>query len=281
MKDLTPTKNQDLCGAEVFESRSKKHDVLKIVLCIMLALSVIANIVLLLTPTEQPSQQSSQQKIEGKGFDSPQKAVLAYLDAFRKGDVDEMVATFAVESYIENFDLEQYIRKYPTINFSLNIPLPNNNAYCQGINEYGRQYEVSHCIRLGYFELIGIEYIQTHFFSPNGDEGRKEIEAIIDQLNAPDLAKKLSEMEVGNVLTVEDFDCDQQDYEKALSLRTVYLAADEICDVAVELEFDGEAYYFHMQTAKINGKWYNVTTSSVLGIMLGDINGQTGGFAKR
>ena len=37
-------------------------------------------------------------QFEGNGFSSPEAAITAYAEAFRNGDVDEMIATFAIES---------------------------------------------------------------------------------------------------------------------------------------------------------------------------------------
>ncbi len=43
-------------------------------------------------------------KFEGDGFDSPEAAVMAYVEAFIAGDVTAMLSTFAIESYIDNTD---------------------------------------------------------------------------------------------------------------------------------------------------------------------------------
>ena len=264
------------CGAEVPKLPPKKPFPFKIVLCIALALSVIVNIVLFLLPSSS-SHQSFPQQIEGKGFSSPEAAITAYIEAFRNGDVDEMVSTFAIESYIECFNLEHYIKKYNGILIGNNILLPNSNAHTEGINKYGRLYEVSRYVRLDYLELIGIEYNNPYNLR-NDDKG---IEDLIRQLNASDLGKKLSQMKIGDTLTEEYFDYDKYTYNRQIDSMRSYLNVADLRDIAVELEIGGEEYYLFMLTANINGKWYNITTSSPLGRLVGDINSPSSGFLKR
>lgn len=47
--------------------------------------------------------------IESRGYKSPEDAAKAYLEAFMNNDIDQMLSTFAVETYVKNFDLEKYV----------------------------------------------------------------------------------------------------------------------------------------------------------------------------
>ena len=40
-------------------------------------------------------------RFEGEGYESPEEAVAAYLEAMRNGDVAGMLSTFAIETYVE------------------------------------------------------------------------------------------------------------------------------------------------------------------------------------
>ena len=257
------------CGAEAPELPPKNPFPVKIVLCIALALSVIVNIVLLL-----PSGFSSQQ-IEGKGFDSPEAAATAYIEAMRECDVDKMISTFAVESYLKHFSLEGYIKKYRAIMFDTNLPLPSGNIYNEEVNKYIRLSEISTCIRRGYLELIGFDYVRSHFW--NDDDEREEI---INNLTVLDLETKMSHINVYRAVTEEYFDYNKNDYDRQIDDIMSYLNVTDLCDVAIDLEFDGEKYYLFMLTAKINGNWYNIRTAGPLMRVTGTQVGGGGGFVK-
>ena len=47
-------------------------------------------------------------KVEGNGYNSPEEALLAYAEALKTGNVDNILSTFAVETYVERFDLAEY-----------------------------------------------------------------------------------------------------------------------------------------------------------------------------
>ena len=47
--------------------------------------------------------------IEGPGFDSPEEAVSAYLEALKNGDAAGMLSTFAIETYVAEMDAQAYL----------------------------------------------------------------------------------------------------------------------------------------------------------------------------
>ena len=48
-------------------------------------------------------------KVEGPGYTSAEEAARAYAEALKAGDLNAMLSTFAVESYVEHFDMAAYI----------------------------------------------------------------------------------------------------------------------------------------------------------------------------
>ena len=260
-----------VCGAEAPGLPHKKPFPFKIILCVALVFSVIVNILLILLSSFSSPQ------IEGKGFSSPEAAIMAYIEAFRKGDVDKVISTFAIESYIECFSLENYMREYNGVLIDNNILLPNSNAHTESINKFGRLYEVSRCVRLGYLDLIGVQY-NTPYHLRNDNQS---IEDLMEQLHASDFEKKLSQLKIGDILTKEYFDYDQDTYNRVINPMRSYLNVTDLCDVAIEFEIGGEEYYLFMLTANINGKWYNISTASPLWWVVEDTSGPSGGFQKR
>lgn len=259
------------CGAAAPECPPKKPLPLKLVLCIALSLSLLANIILLCT-------QNSSSKFEGNGFSSPEAAITAYAKAFRDGDIEKMISTFAIESYVNCFDLEEYISTVGFYSFyNAEIGFPNESNYQELLNQYTRQNYIVGQIKNGYFTLTNIDNSKATytFFRDNRDA---EIETFLNQLNYPNLDKKLSRIKIGNVLDKDDFSTNEY-YSKRLKNYS-YLNVEEFCDTAIEIEFDGEQYYLFMLTAKIDGKWYNISFNSPLGILNG-MDAFSGSFMKQ
>ena len=259
------------CGTRAPELVHKKPFPLLAVLCVALILSVIVNILLLLFSN------STSQQIEGEGFSSPEAAVMAYIKAFRNGDVDEAVSTFAIESYIECFSTEHYIQEYKNIHLNTTTLLTDCNAHYQGSNTYCRLYDVSNSVRKGYLELADIKYNTPYHFW----DDEKGIDEFLKQLNSSVLEDKLSHMKIGSVFSHEAFEYDKSSYDASISTMLSYLNVIDLRDVVVELEIGGEEYYLFMLTANIDGKWYNISTSSPLGALLGCLNGPSSGLVKR
>ena len=92
-------------------------------------------------------------KLEGPGFESPQDAVLAYLNGLDHGDTREMAATFALESYVEHADPEDYLRRIRTFGSNTYKALPLNSEYARGLMLNRRYGDISTMLMNQYIEL--------------------------------------------------------------------------------------------------------------------------------
>ena len=85
---------------------------MKKVLAILLAVLLLAPALACAEELAVPSlSQSTAIKLEGSGFHTPEEAVLAYLEGLNRGDATEMLSTFAIESYVDNMDAENYLSR--------------------------------------------------------------------------------------------------------------------------------------------------------------------------
>ena len=67
--------------------------------------------------------------LEGLGFDSPEEAVTAYLEALKKGDVEGMLATFAIETYVAEMDAQADLERMGVFQPSYGMRLPLGGDY--------------------------------------------------------------------------------------------------------------------------------------------------------
>ena len=55
---------------------------------------------------EETPEVAADVRLEREGYESPEEAVVAYLEALKKGDVEGMLATFAIETYVSEMDAQ-------------------------------------------------------------------------------------------------------------------------------------------------------------------------------
>ena len=80
-------------------------------------------------------------RLEGEGFDTPEEAVMAYLEALNRGDVGGMLSTFAMESFVGHMNPELYLERNRVFTFNMVYTVPTTDEYAQSLilyNRYGR-----------------------------------------------------------------------------------------------------------------------------------------------
>lgn len=208
-------------------------------------------------------------KVEGSGFDSAEKAVLAYAEALKTGDVSAVLSTFAVETYVENYDMEEYLEYIRCYMYAGPTAIDSADTYTRDLNLINRQYQISKNLTNMYLTVGKLE----NFTVPipfNGDP-YGDASDLMDDLVIDDWMEMLAEMEIGDVLEAEDFsDLGGIDgLEDALDRQADYFNCDELVSLAVEVEIDGEDYYLCVDVACYDGTWYNCTPMGMLSMLMG------------
>lgn len=57
------------------------------------------------------SKSSVNNTVESSGYASTAAAVAAYIEGLKENNLDKMISTFAVEHYVDNYDLQAFFRK--------------------------------------------------------------------------------------------------------------------------------------------------------------------------
>lgn len=206
--------------------------------------------------------------VEGKGFKSPEKAILAYAEALQSGDVKKILSTFAMETYVENLDMEEYLHQVSS--YVISMGLVSDDDYSREIRLVQRQYDIAR--QFGYLYINHTEA----GFSENGQpvsirEEYETADKFIDAMTAEDWAEILEEMEIGDVLEDKDIIPDKltEGYYDNLERLADRYGCDEIVPLAVEITLDGEDYYLCVNVANYDGTWYNLAPMGMIGTMLG------------
>lgn len=220
----------------------------------------------------------SESRLEGEGFDSPEEAVVAYAEYLKEGDLKGMLSTFAVESYVENVDMEAFYEQMGFFDLSsknsLGMAFPNGEGLAEEINVEMRRGSIinmiysQHMTRL----LPGTEFgeLLERANLPFGqrDQWEEQAEKLVRALRQD---PGFSDMEIGETFCAEDMLSEDkfEGYLKNLDRVSAYYGADELQDICLELTIDGADYQLFVQTGRYHGKWYNLTFNSALGAVSG------------
>ena len=117
----------------------------------------------------------SARRLEGDGYDSPEEAVLAYIDAMNRGDVGGMLSTFALESYAAHADPLVRADARGLIMIEVYDGIPCADEYARSLVAYTRYGSISKFLLSAYIDLS--TGLNGQMRTVRTSEERREIEA--------------------------------------------------------------------------------------------------------
>lgn len=218
--------------------------------------------------------------IEGNGYKTPEAAAQAYLDALQEADVSKMISTFAVETYVQNYDFEASIDIYNIYLYNLEAQrMPTTTDLGVELNTIQRQNEIGASVFLQYATLfmkdLDLQNI-TQFFI---DETEKKDE-FIEEMSDEKYIALLASMNVKEFYTPDDLikmdilgenfksDMHKENIKKQIKVNGV----SEIVSLAALVTIDGEDYYICMDIAKYGDKYYMLALGGQIAIYVGVIS---------
>ena len=205
-------------------------------------------------------EEPGRRRIEGPGFDSPEEAVIAYLEAFSNADINSMISTFAIESFAENVDLEARLGRFG-ISMPFNQPLPATNDMNINFNIHQRYAHVSDNIRLKFMWRFMPEVI---------NEGRslrleepEDVEWIIGIMSDWSCLDSLRDLQFIEMVSPEEFLPSamfdryiSEANQEVLDWHRRDMGADDIEHVIARVMIDGQMYLFTFETVRYGDVWY-------------------------
>jgi len=205
-------------------------------------------------------------KIEGSGYASAEDAVSAYLEAFRSADAEVMVSTFAVETYVDNFNLEAYLDRIRVYALTFPQSFPSNNQFTTGLNIQRRQSQISDSIRYQYMSLFISDAISNGMTTPIADT-----QDFIRTLGDKSYYESMRSMNVLGFVSpsrLHDSYTSEQNQRNIDQLEET-IGAQRLENVVARVEIDNEIYLFCFDVALYGGKWYIHTLGGNIGALLG------------
>ncbi|MBO6007797.1 MAG: hypothetical protein J6P78_04445 [Lachnospiraceae bacterium] len=234
-------------------------------LLIGLIIGVCATAAIVLVLTKMKDGFGKTAKLEGDGYETPEEAVTAYAEYLQAGDFDGILSTFAMESFEENYSVEEFydrIRAFsPGIATSGQqlVMLGNDSVLTSSVNLENRRAYISSSVfrqmivpmaaQVDDEELASTLTSGITFIIDDDDD----LETLMEFLNSD---PKFENIEIGDFLDKSDFDFD---FGKALKEYNKYKKKSwggDIENICMELEIDGDDYILFMTCVCYDDKWY-------------------------
>lgn len=203
---------------------------------------------------------------EGEGYDSPEAAVEAYVEALNRGDVDGMISTFAIESFVDHCDAEAAMQYLQSINPMLLAVVPVNGAYVRSLLINARQAQIANRL---FQQYIQISAQLDNMAVPLQDSAARQ--EMLDRFaNSPANAWEGNVTLVGmvNPALLSDKIAYPMNMVSAM-LQSAYYDPDDLAWEAARLNVAGEDAVLLVQCVKYGDRWYIAELSGIPGMVLG------------
>ena len=199
-------------------------------------------------------------RLEGSGFDTPEDAVLAYVDAMNRGDVRGMLSTFAIETYAAHTDPMVPVEQLGGYYAATNYHIPYADDYGHSLIAAARYGTLAGSLVTGYIMYAGD-------FSGNVQlKTDEDIQALQDGFAQSPLAGM-----TGNVSFVRWTDPVVMTGGKMAAsgnriseMSNVALSgADDIAEPVAQLLVNGRTAYLGLSCVKYDGRWYNLDLTNL------------------
>ena len=203
-------------------------------------------------------------KFEGDGFDTPEEGVLAFIDAWNRGDVPAAVSTFAIESLVDHRDTEYILENTRLFNPGQNyLVIPAGSEWIRGLEISKRYAEVS-----SYFFSQYTSNITGGSVSPGGKYTQLKTLEEIDSLLAS-LDSHLMDSWIGNIRLMEWIDplsiqkLASPSYLRNLTIQSDLYGADDIMVLIAHLSLGDLQGILTMECLCYGGRWFNFRTYGI------------------
>ena len=211
-------------------------------------------------------------RAEGPGFDSPEAAAAAYIAGLQHNDLREMLDAFAIETYVEHYDVVALAQRLGAYVFT-SMPLPPLDDFARQVNVEARRGEIVTAIRWQYASLM---------IDPDQADALYDTAPIKD-VDANDFLRDYYARADENLPLNIAFDGDFVDgfawaafpeyyafsAQRGLYRSTAWLNADQVEEVVAFLKIDGRDYVLLMQTLRYGERWYAGRLGGMLAMCLG------------
>ena len=252
-------------------------------------------ICLLLACVTMPHLSLGEQKVyEGPGWDTPEDAVLHYLEGLKDQDLDKMISAYAVETCIDHFDLKALLARVGGYTTNAIPSMPNAGSLLREINIETRKNQI---VRTILWQMISICLPGQDFSQPipistddDGAAAKVFVEGIEEAFDAVDFdtltflrftpPEEASEF-YASERNQENIKAQIAPYgaEEARSVIALFMVDEHFCALTCDAIRYGDRWYMHQPggniaaLARLNAPYGMISVSKdELANMLGELD---------
>ena len=203
---------------------------------------------------------------ESEGYDSPEAAVEAYVEALNRGDADDMLSAFAIETFVNHCDAETAMQRLQSISPVTFITMPVNGAYSRSLLINARRAQITNSLVQQYIQISA--QLQNATVPLQDAAARQEM---LDRFaNSPANAWEGNVKLVGwvNPALLSDKIAYPMNMVSAM-LQSAYYDPDDLAWEVARLNVAGEDAVLLLQCAKYGDRWYIAELNGIPGMALG------------
>lgn len=203
---------------------------------------------------------------EGPGCATPEEAVLLYLDALRDQDVQGMIGTFAIESYVRHFDFPAQAERSGGYSFGSEIKLPNTNEMFIQYNIESRRSAVASSV---YQQFMTMALSDMDIYQPISLTTPEKLATFLSQFDGAELSgfETIVHKEFLDPATLTERYESGQIRSMIAENQAIY-GADELRSMAASIEIEGRDYLFCSNVMRYGDRWYLHTLGGYIGMLL-------------
>ncbi len=214
-----------------------------------------------------PAARAESARLEGDGYDAPEDAVYALTDALGRGDVGEMLSTFAIETFAAKADTSVYVEARGYVMLTDIYSFPITDAYSHALFAYARYGRLAQDIMACYIEAVTA--LDGRFVSLQTQEERQ---ALYDAFEASPLNGLEGQVEF--IEWIEPACLTRGNFAPGRPEAAALSGADDYAEVAALIRVNGQYSLLSMQCARYGDRWYNLEFGSTPGYSFGLKNQQ-------
>lgn len=212
-------------------------------------------------------------KLEGEGFSSPEEAVSAYVKGLQDNDINEMLSAYAVETYVENYNLAREIESISAYSPQMKY-IPTLSDMASSLNKEQRRTVIMNAIRYQYLLLTDSPVVvgENAGRTVALEDTDKTAEELIKELFVADDTPYLSEISFDGEFydpAALDEEYLSKGIQKLLKKDAAAAGAEEVRSVVAKIRSAEREYILCMDTVRYEDRWYVFEASGTMGAMLG------------
>ena len=203
---------------------------------------------------------------ESEGYDSPEAAVEAYVEALNRGDADGMISAFALETFVDHCDAEAAMQRLQSISPVTFITMPVNGAYSRSLLINARRAQITNSLMQQYIQISA--HLENMTVPLQDAAARQEM---LDRFaNSPANAWEGNVKLVGwvNPALLSDKIAYPMNMVSAM-LQSAYYDPDDLAWEVARINVAGEDAVLLVQCAKYGDRWYIAELGGIPGMVLG------------